>query len=101
MAPPEPRYPTTARPEHSHAAETQENDLKTSYFMVVCQYLLFFPSFLLNIFIYFTLQPKFSLPILLSPLLLPQIHLSFVFCSEKCRSPMDVGKEWHIKLRQD
>ena len=31
MASPESSYPTTARPEHSNAAETQENDLKTNF----------------------------------------------------------------------
>lgn len=30
MAPPEPNYAMTAKPEHSNSAETQENDLKTN-----------------------------------------------------------------------
>ena len=35
MTPPEPSDPSTARPEHSNAAETQENELKNNFIMKI------------------------------------------------------------------
>ena len=35
MAPPEPSYLTTVRPEHSNTAEAQENDLKNNFMKMI------------------------------------------------------------------
>lgn len=35
MAPPEPSYPTTVRPEYFNAAEAQKKDLKTIFMKVI------------------------------------------------------------------
>ena len=35
MAPPEPSNPTTAKPEHCNAAETQEDKLKNYFMMMI------------------------------------------------------------------
>lgn len=35
VAPPEPTYPMTARPEYSSAAEVQENDLKGNFLKMI------------------------------------------------------------------